>query len=147
MMKTVIGCALGLALLSAGAARAADCNALLGELSALYTKDGPAKVVEVLNEPGGRWEKYNQFIVIYDLEGTALGIAPDHNYAGMNLMELQSANGHFMFKEYLKHAQGGKTGRLTMNFDWVDPQSGKVVSLAPFGTQVLGGKHLITCTE
>jgi len=129
-------------------ASAASCTALISELTAEYNKDNGAKIVsDLLNEPGGRWEKYNQFIVLYDTSGTALGIAPDHNYAGMDLSDLQSANGVYMFKEYLKLAQAGTGGKVPSTIEWADPASGSVIKLSGYASPLLKGKHLLTCTE
>lgn len=145
---TAIAVLLAAALLSPAVASAESCAALISELTQEYNKDNGAKIVaDLLNQPGGRWEKYNQFIVLYDTTGTAIGIAPDHNYAGMDLSDLQSANGIFMFKEYLKLAQSGTGGKLPSTIEWADPASGSVIKLSGHVSPLLKNKHLISCTE
>ncbi|MFD2261818.1 hypothetical protein ACFSM5_02895 [Lacibacterium aquatile] len=129
-------------------AMAEKCTVLISELTTEYNKPNGEKIVaDLLNEPGGRWEKYNQFIVLYDTTGVAVGISPDHNYQGMDLSDLQSANGVYMFKEYLKLAQAGTGGKVPSVIEWADPASGSVIKLSGFASPLLKNKHVITCTE
>ncbi len=146
-MKALFSAILGIGItVMAGTVQASACAPVLAELTDLFTKSGPKTVAEELNKVGGKYEALGQFLVLYDKSGTALGIAPDHSYAGMNLWDLQSVNGIYMVREYFKLASTGKGGKLP-GIDWADPASNKVIKLDGFTTPLLTGDHFIVCTQ
>lgn len=141
--KTIVS---AIFMLAANSAQANSCAPILAELSDLLVKSGSKTVADELNKVGGKYEALGQFLVLYDKTGTALGIAPDHSYAGMNLWDLQSVNGIYMVREYYKLASSGKGGKLP-GIDWADPASNKVIKLDGFTTPLLAGDHFIVCTQ
>jgi signal transduction histidine kinase len=124
---------------SALAGNAIQAKALLNKAVSYYHQHGSENTFAQINEADGRFRQGELYVFVFDGQGTIVAHGADSSLVGTNRMDLQDENGKLFVKEILDLGEGGGT----VNYVWMNPESGKVEPKTSFISRV--GEYRFGC--
>ncbi|MES2742949.1 MAG: cache domain-containing protein [Pseudomonadota bacterium] len=120
-----------IALLSAGAAQAAEGGATKVEAEAMVKKgvafikaNGVAKGYEEINNKTGQFHDRDLYLVVYSLEGVVSAHGSNSKMVGKNLIELKDVDGKAFVKERVDLAKS--KGTFWQEYKFTNPETKKI---------------------
>ena len=87
-----------------------------------YKDNGKEKALAEFNNPKGRFNFIEMYVIAYDMDGKVIAEPRNRNLVGMNLVNLLDAEGKLFVKEIVKIATARGMGSVTYHFENPDTE-------------------------
>jgi len=125
VVAAALAVALPLAAAAAERATRADAEAMVKKGVAYLKANGREKAVEAMTAPSKMFVDRDLYLVIYDLNGTAVAHGQNKGQVGKNLMALKDPDGKPFVQERVELAKS--KGTFWQDYKFTDPLTKKVL--------------------
>lgn len=108
----------------ASAATKDDATAMVKKAVAAIKADGAEKAYAAINEPGGKFQDGELYVVVSDFNGVTVAHATNPKLIGKNMMEAQDVDGKYFSKDMTALAQ--KQASFWYEYKFVNPVTKKI---------------------
>jgi len=113
-----------------------DAKTWVKKAIALYKEVGPEKAFAEFNNPNGKFNKGELYILVYDLEGKCFAQGSDSTAVGKVRLDIKDVDGKFIVKDRIEIAKD--KGEGWQNYKWANPVSKKTEDKTVFIEKVDG---------
>lgn len=125
------------------AATPEQAKALVDKALAHVKAVGPEKAYQDFNTPGGKFVDGELYIFAYDTQGTNLALGGNPKMAGKNLIDMKSADGKFVIKDFIEIVKA--KGEGWYDYKWSNPETKKIQDKTSYVKKIPGSDAFLGC--
>jgi signal transduction histidine kinase len=135
---------INVALLGSAIAATPEQAKALVEKALAYTKaNGTEKAYKEFNTPGGQFFDGELYIFAYDMQGNNLALGGNPKMTGKNLLDMKSADGKFVIKDFIEIIKG--KGEGWYDYKWSNPETKKIQDKSSYIKKIPGADAFLGC--
>lgn len=144
MKKLFVALLANVVLTTAAFAATPDQAKAMVEKALAYAKaNGPEKAYKEFNTPGSQFFEGELYIFVYDMEGNNLALGGNPKMTGKNLLELKTADGKPLLKDFIEIIKG--KGEGWYDYKWVNPETKKIQDKRSYIKKIPGTNAFLGC--